>query len=432
MEELVNELTMPKKEETSIITVIGVGGAGGNALNYMHSIGIRNVNFLACNTDQKALDNLNIPKEYKIVMGPGLGAGNDPEKGALYATESLEDIKQFLTSRGTKMVFIAAGMGGGTGTGASPVIAKLAHDMGLLTVANVTTPLKNEGPMRVEQAARGIEELRKYVDSLLVIQNESISEMYGNLPFAQAFGKADDILASATKGVAEIITVKFAHIRVDFADLERVMRGSGRAHMGVASAEGDNRAVEAARLSLCSPLLNRSLISGAKKILLNIAASSIDDIKYDEAMEVINYIQEYASYTDEEGHTHIADLIWGVSAKPLKEGELEVVIVATGFSDDHEQPELPPVSKRPSVDEDFIPPAPPEPPVGPDVEVPSQPKAAVLERKPSKYDNMEQILRVPAYCRRGAQMIAETTRSRREVLKDEQSANVGASENSLF
>jgi cell division protein FtsZ len=306
--------------------------------------------------------------------------------------------------------------------------------MGLLTVANVTSPFPAEGRTRVEQADRGIEELRKYVDSLLVIHNESIREMYGKLPIKKAFGKADDILASATKGIAEIITVKEAFIRVDFADLERVMRGSGRAHMGVASAEGDNRAVEAARRSLCSPLLNRSLISGAKKILLNVAASSIDDISYDEAMEVINYIQEYASYTDEEGRTHIADLIWGVSAKPLPEGVLEVVIVATGFSDDHEQPELPAI--KPALDEEFIvepiPPIQPKSSVRPDIEIPTQPKTAVLERKPSKYDNIEKELRVPTYCRRGSQMYADNTKSRREVLKEEQGANVGANENSLF
>ncbi|MBQ1953823.1 MAG: cell division FtsZ family protein, partial [Alistipes sp.] len=201
-----NELSMPK-QSNSIITVIGVGGAGGNALNYMWKMGIKDVNFLACNTDQRALDNLDIPKENKIVMGPGLGAGNDPEEGRRLATESIDLIKQHLEANDTKMVFIAAGMGGGTGTGASPVIAKLTHDMDILTVANVTSPLLWEGPTRYDQAQRGIEELRKYVDSLLVIDNESIIEQFGNLPMSKAFSKADDILASATKGIAEIITV---------------------------------------------------------------------------------------------------------------------------------------------------------------------------------------------------------------------------------
>ena len=316
----------------SIIMVIGVGGAGGNAVNHMQTMGITGVNFVVCNTDQAALANCKVTN--KIQMGPGLGAGNNADRGRELAIESEEQLRTLLETSAPKMLFIAAGMGGGTGTGASPVIAKLANEMDLLTVANVTSPLLWEGPSRSEQARQGIEELRKYVDSLLVIHNESIREMYGKLPIKKAFGKADDILASATKGIAEIITVKEAFIRVDFADLERVMRGSGRAHMGVASAEGDNRAVEAARRSLCSPLLNRSLISGAKKILLNVAASSIDDISYDEAMEVINYIQEYASYTDEDGNQHNADIIWGVSEKPnLEDDEIEIVVVATRFAD---------------------------------------------------------------------------------------------------
>lgn len=432
MGDLVNELAVPKKEGHSIITVIGVGGAGGNALNYMWNIGITGVNFLACNTDKGALDNLDIPEENKIIMGPGLGAGNNPERGSELAMESLEQIKQYLEANGTKMVFIAAGMGGGTGTGASPVIAKLAHDMGLLTVANVTAPFKAEGPARIEQAERGIEELRKYVDSLLVIQNESIREMYGKLPIKKAFGKADDILASATKGIAEIITVKEAFIRVDFADLERVMRGSGRAHMGVASAEGDNRATEAARRSLCSPLLNRSLISGAKKILLNVAASSIDDISYEEGMEVINYIQEYASCTDEEGKQHSADIIWGVSAKPLPDGVLEVVVVATGFADDHEQPEF---KEVPTVDieKDIV----VEQPAvtkkqGVNREIPNPPSTPMLlDRKPSKYDHMDDVERVPAYVRYGSKMFVENSKGSKTVLKEEQT-NVGTDDNCLF
>ena len=435
MEDLVNELAMPKKG-SSIITVIGVGGAGGNALNYMWNIGIKDVNFLACNTDQGALDNLDIPNENKIVMGPGLGAGNDPKVGEKLAVESLDQIKQFLEARGTKMVFIAAGMGGGTGTGASPVIAKMAHEMGLLTVANVTSPLIGEGRARCEQAERGIEELRKYADSLLVIDNESIREMYGKLSIKKAFGKADDILASATKGIAEIITVKEAFIRVDFADLERVMRGSGRAHMGVASADGEDRAREAARRSLCSPLLNRSLISGAKKILLNVAASSIDDISYDEAMEVLNYIQEYASVKDDEGVTHQADIIWGVSSKPLPDGVLEVVVVATGFADDQEKTEFKEPVVPVAVEEDIVVEQPVQPKniqtVNPDIIIPPS-SPAVLDRRPSKYDNIEEKVRVPAYCRRGdVKLVTESNNRRKEVLKDEpQSKATESGENEL-
>ena len=434
-----NELSMPK-QASSIITVIGVGGAGGNALNYMWRMGIKDVNFLACNTDQGALDNLDIPAEKKIVMGPGLGAGNDPDRGRDLAMEALDEIREHLEARKTKMVFIAAGMGGGTGTGASPVIAKLAHEMGLLTVANVTLPLLWEGTTRCEQAARGVEELRKYADSLLVINNESIREMYGKLPVSKAFGKADDILASATKGIAELITVKTAFIRVDFADLERVMRGSGRAHMGVASAEGEGRALEAARRSLCSPLLNSNLISGAKKILLNVAAANIDDISYDEAMEVLNYIQSYASCKDEAGVEHKADIIWGVSAKPMPEGYLEVVVVATGFNEDNNVTPLEPIipSFVTVVKEDDEPAD--EPSIAPKKGVLNPPPRtdmpAVLERKQSKYSNIKAELSIPAYQRRNMKLVVRNDdgvpRRKQEIRDDNVEVPSPANDNKLF
>ena len=443
MEDLMNELSMPK-QASSIITVIGVGGAGGNALNYMWRMGIKDVNFLACNTDIRALENLSIPAEDKIVMGPGLGAGNDPDRGRELAMESIDQIRQHLEARKTKMVFIAAGMGGGTGTGASPVIAKLAHEMGLLTVANVTLPLLWEGTTRCEQAARGVEELRKYADSLLVINNESIREMYGKLPVSKAFGKADDILASATKGIAELITVKTAFIRVDFADLEKVMRGSGRAHMGVASADGEGRALEAARRSLCSPLLNSNLISGAKKILLNVAASNIDDISYDEAMEVLNYIQSYASYKDDAGVEHKADIIWGVSAKPMQEGYLEVVVVATGFNEDNNVTPLEPIipimpiipTGEADDDEVVIVNKVEEKPSG--LQAPPRPAGvpAVLERKQSKYTNIEAELRIPSYKRRNMELVVRNddgvSRRKQELRDDNIDIPTPANDNKLF
>ena len=443
MEDLMNELSMPK-QASSIITVIGVGGAGGNALNYMWRMGIKDVNFLACNTDQGALDNLDIPAENKIVMGPGLGAGNDPDRGRELAMESIDQIRDHLEARKTKMIFIAAGMGGGTGTGASPVIAKLAHEMGLLTVANVTLPLLWEGTTRCEQAARGVEELRKYADSLLVINNESIREMYGKLPVSKAFGKADDILASATKGIAELITVKTAFIRVDFADLERVMRGSGRAHMGVASAEGEGRALEAARRSLCSPLLNSNLISGAKKILLNVAASNIDDISYDEAMEVLNYIQSYASYKDDAGVEHKADIIWGVSAKPMPEGYMEVVVVATGFNEDNNVtplepifPEIHPIGDVEDEDdgEVIVSKVEEKPSV---LQTPRRNEGvpAVLERKQSKYTNIEAELRIPSYKRRNMELVVRNddgvSRRKQELRDDNIDIPAPANDNKLF
>jgi cell division protein FtsZ len=350
--------------------------------------------------------------------------------------EALDQIREYLVSHNTEMVFIAAGMGGGTGTGASPVIAKLAHEMDLLTVANVTSPLLWEGPSRSEQARQGIEELRKYVDSLLVIDNESIIEQFGNLPMTKAFGKADDILASATKGIAEIITVESAFIRVDFADLKRVMKGSGRAHMGVASAEGEDRAEEAARKSLCSPLLNSNLISGAKKILLSISAANVDDISYKEAMEVLRYIQSYASYKDEDGVVHQADIIWGASQKPLADGVLEVVVVATGFDQDQQDLTRPQsfAAVMPELEiesEERIPQLQP----AQNVERQTAAMPAVLERKISKYDNLEEELRVPSYKRRNMEFVVHNDSSsrRKEIVRDDQpEQSVAASDNKLF
>ena len=235
------------------------------------------------------------------------------------------------------MIFITAGMGGGTGTGASPVIAKLAKEMGLLTVAIVTSPLAVEGKIRYEQAYRGIEELRQNVDSLLIINNENILEIYGRLSLKQAFGKADDILASAAKGIAEIITVESDLVNVDFADVSKVMHDSGRAHMAVATAEGDNRAEAVAEASLRSPLLDHNLISGAKNILLNISVSDADSLMYEEVVRILEYIQTHASVQDDRGVVHNANIIWGTSEKPQLGNAIELVVVATGFEGDEEE-----------------------------------------------------------------------------------------------
>ncbi len=436
MEDLMNELSMPK-QVSSIITVIGVGGAGGNAVNHMWNTGIKGVNFLICNTDQKAMDNS--PVKDKIRLGQdGLGAGNDPERGREAAVESLEQIKQYIEASGTRMVFITAGMGGGTGTGASPVIAKLAHEMGLLTVANVTSPLRGEGPIRCQQAATGIEELRKYADSLLVINNDSIREMYGKLSLPQAFRKADDILASATKGIAELITVESAYIRVDFADLQRVMKGSGRAHMGVATAEGEGRALEAARRSLCSPLLDSNLIAGAKNVLINISAADIESVSYEESMEVIDYIQSYASYKDEDGVEHNANVIWGASSKPMQENLLEVVVVATGFSSE-EAPSRPislimePI--EPMDDEAVITAVPASGPESVKVSQQHHAMPAMLDRKPSKWANIEAELRIPSFQRRNVKLVVDNDNASRhkEVYREEpHEAENKSMDNNLF
>lgn len=327
-----DSLSSMQFDSESMIMVIGVGGAGGNAVNHMQTMNITGVNFVVCNTDKQALNNCNVVN--KIQIGPGIGAGNDPAVGRKYAIESEEQLRSLLETSGVRMLFIAAGMGGGTGTGASPVIAKLAHELGILTVAVVTMPFRMEGPGRYNSAVDGISELNKWVDSLLVIDNERLRKLYGKLPLKEAFGKADDVLGMATKGIAELITVSFALVRVDFADVERVMRGSGRAHMSVMKGSGENRSLDAAEGALSSSLLDDNHISGAKEILLSFSVSNIDLLTQDDVTMAMEYIQKHASYTDEDGNIHAADIIWGASEKPsLADDELELVVVATRFAD---------------------------------------------------------------------------------------------------
>ena len=316
----------------SNIMVIGVGGAGGNAVNYMYQNGITGVNFVVCNTDAKALNNCDVKN--KVQMGPGLGAGNDPSRGKELAIESEEQLRSLLETSGVKMLFIAAGMGGGTGTGASPVIAKLAHELKILTVAVVTMPFRLEGPVRYTSALEGIKELNEWVDSILIIDNERLRMLYGRLPLKEAFGKADDVLNLATKGIAEIITVEEALVRVDFADVKKVMHNSGRAHMSMVKATGENRALEVAEAALSSSLLDDNNINGAKEILLNFAVKDMGSITQDDITVAMECIQKHASYRDEDGNIVTADIIWGACEKPsLEEDELELVVVATRFTD---------------------------------------------------------------------------------------------------
>ena len=418
-DDLMNEIAAAK-DKSSIIMVVGVGGASGNAVNHMWNLGIKDVGFMVCNTDAQALDNS--PVEEKVQLGrEGLGAGNDPENGRKAAIESLDDIRRRLEAAGTRMLFVTAGMGGGTGTGASPVIAKLAHEMGILTVGIVTSPLAVEGKIRYEQAFRGIEELSRNVDSLLVINNENIVEMYGRLSLKQAFGKADDILASAAKGIAEIITVESDMVNVDFADVSKVMRDSGRAHMSVATAEGEHRAAEVARASLESPLLDHTLISGAKNILLNISTSDADSLALDEVMEILKYIQSHASVQAPDGTVHDANIIWGTSVKPQLGRRIELVVVATGFDsaaiERAAKPVVPPadvLAAQPREENTVLEPIKPRP-------VPTlRPMTQVmLGERPTRYKNIEAQLAVPAYRTRKAELIVETSTSRKEVLKEE-------------
>ena len=410
---------------SSIIMVAGIGGAGGNAVNHMWNLGIRGVDFMVCNTDQQALDKS--PVVTKVRLGAeGLGAGNDPENGRKAAVESLPEIRQRLEASGTRMIFITAGMGGGTGTGASPVIAKLAREMGLLTVAIVTSPLAVEGRIRYEQAFRGIEELRQNVDSLLVINNENILEMYGRLALKQAFGKADDILAAAAKGIAELITVESDLVNVDFADVAKVMHDSGRAHMGVATAEGEDRALAAAESSLHSPLLDHNLISGAKNILLNISVANDDELMYEEVMTILEYIQAHASVKDADGVVHDANIIWGTSVKPQLGRAIELV-VATGFEGETAMHAsgmkrmVAPGAKaaEPAREGSAAPVLEPVKPASPLARGASRiAEQVVLGGKSTRYANIAQLLAVPAYKARNAKMVAESPAGRKELLRD--------------
>lgn len=438
---------MPNEFETSTndvkIKVIGVGGGGGNAVNRMIAAGGKDVEFININTDTQILIKSLAPTKISIGdrITKGHGAGSNPELGEKAADESIEEITNAI--KGADMVFITAGMGGGTGTGASPVIAKLAKEMGMLTVGIVTSPLAVEGKIRYEQAFRGIEELRQNVDSLLIINNENILEIYGRLALKQAFGKADDILASAAKGIAEIITVESDLVNVDFADVSKVMRDSGRAHMSVATAEGDNRAEAVAEASLHSPLLDHNLISGARNILLNISVANAEELMYEEVVRILEYIQAHASVEDESGNIHNANIIWGTSEKPQLGNAIELVVVATGFEGDEEKrmmkTVIPPARIVKPVPEGADPAGKPVlEPVGKPGKATPQTRPleqVILGEKSTRYSNIDQILAKPAYQSRKAQFIVEMPAGRKEVLKEEKGAAERAEENrseSLF
>ena len=311
------------KKPCAEIRVIGVGGGGGNAVNHMYEQGIRDVDFIICNTDAQAM--ASSPIQMKVQLGASLtegrGAGNKPEVGKKAALENIDDVENAL-SENTKMVFITAGMGGGTGTGGAPVIAKACKEAGYLTVAIVTIPFKNEGRRRIKQAISGIAELEQYVDSLLVINNERIREMYGDFGISKAFAKADNILATAAKGIAEIITVP-GYINVDFADVETVMRTSGLAVMGTGIADGDDRALDATEKALNSPLLNNNDIRGAKNILLNITSGN-REVTMSEIGQITDFVQNMAGFE--------ANIIWGNGTEESLGENLSVTIIATGFS----------------------------------------------------------------------------------------------------
>ncbi|MCB0401596.1 MAG: cell division protein FtsZ [Flavobacteriales bacterium] len=310
------------KDQASIIKVIGVGGGGSNAVNHMYNQGITGVDFVICNTDAQALDQSPIPNKIQLgtTLTEGLGAGANPEVGKNAAIEDVEAVKAILQNN-TKMVFITAGMGGGTGTGAAPIIAEAAREMGVLTVGIVTMPFSFEGRRRKQQADEGIEALRRQVDTLLIINNDKLRMMYGNLKMGEAFAKADDILTVAAKGISEIITVT-GYVNTDFKDVQTVMKDGGTAIMGSATAEGENRAVEAVSKALASPLLNDNEIKGAKYVLLNISSGD-EEITMDEIGDITDYIQDEAGLT--------ADVIWGNCTDETLGNKVAVTVIATGF-----------------------------------------------------------------------------------------------------
>jgi cell division protein FtsZ len=310
------------KDEPSIIKIIGVGGGGSNAVTHMYKQGIVGVDYAVCNTDKQAMELSAVPTKISLgqILTEGRGAGSRPSVGKQACLESIEEIKRFLDT-GTKMAFITAGMGGGTGTGAAPIIAKVAQELGILTVGIVTLPFTFEGRTRVGNGMEGLEELRKNVDCLVVISNDKLRQIHGNLSISQAFSQADNILCTAAKGIAEIITVP-GYVNVDFEDVNTVMRASGVAIMGTAACEGDNRARRAVDEALNSPLLEDNNIRGAKNILVNIT-SGVREATMDEIFEITEFVQEEAG--------NDTNLIWGNCYDERLGEKIAVTLIATGF-----------------------------------------------------------------------------------------------------
>lgn len=312
------------KEENSIIKVLGVGGGGSNAVTHMFNQGIEGVDFAICNTDIQALDGSDVP--YKIQLGKdlteGRGAGSKPSVGKEACLETIEEIKKFL-EKNTKMLFVTAGLGGGTGTGAAPIIAKAAKELDILTIGIVTLPFKFEGFKRAKYAHAGLKEMKRNVDSIIVISNDKLREIHGNLKMSEAFAQADNILTTAAKGIAEVITVSGV-INVDFEDVNTVMRESGVSIMGTAEMEGEDRARRAIETALMSPLLEDNDVRGAENILLHITSGS-SEVTMDEISEITNYVSEEAGLN--------ANVIWGNSRNKDLGEKISVTVIATGFDD---------------------------------------------------------------------------------------------------
>ena len=441
---ILNDL-VSMKSQPSRIMAMGVGGAGGNAIEHMWQMQIEGVNLAACNTDQSDLDKLHIAEENRILLedgiSPGGGAGNLMSRGASCAAASLDKVRDLFKARGTEMLFLAAGMGAGTGTGATPVIAELAQGMNILTVAIVTTPPKNEGPHRTEQAQQGIDKLRKHVDAMIVLSNDAINELYGHLPASAGFDRANDVVAFAAKGIAEIITHKSNLVHVDFADVCTVMRGSGSAIMGVATEVGEDRADKVVDRILSSPLFGDISISGSRNVLINISVSSSDALTLNEAHRVRDRVQYYAKSEDEKGNTRYTNIIWGMSIKPnLNEDEMEVVIVATGFDNDpmtrpviiknEPVPSNPFATHSAAVKDQQI----DKPHVVPTPSTPAfRPAPAPIARPVRNFIEIEECKRIPAYITHGITLTtAVKARAIGGVDKEKEEENTSADMPALF
>ena len=313
------------------IMVIGVGGAGGNTVDHIFKLSIKGVNLMICNTDSKALDKSPLEPSQKICMGDGKGAGNDAAVGQQKAKESLAEIRQYVESRNPDLIFLTAGMGGGTGTGATPVIAQMIHALNIPVIAILTTPPINEGVHRFEQAMAGIRSMRELVDTFIVIKNETIIELSEERSVHEAFNMANDIVAYASKGIAEIALTQSDLVSVDISDVCKVVRNSRYAVMGMASESGEDRVVKAIKSAVLSPLFGNVPIKGSKEVLVNFATSSPSELKMKEVNKALNYIQEIASGEDSNGDRIPVNIIWGTSIKPELEDKIEIIIVVTGF-----------------------------------------------------------------------------------------------------
>lgn len=385
-----------ERKQKSYIMVLGVGGAGGNAVNHMFDLGIKGVSFMICNTDRQALDNS--PIDTKIQLGEGLGAGNDPKRGKQAALETLDEIMIRLEEEGIRMLFITAGMGGGTGTGAAPVIAKAARNKGILTVGIVTLPFFIEGKVREQQARQGLEELQQHVDSLVVIRNDNIQKIYGSLPIKEAFGKADDILATAAKGIAELIT-RHGIVNVDFADVKTVMQNSGMALMGSAKATGSDKITQVVEEALSSPLLNHQDIRGAKNILFNLSYSSGDLVSFDQAQEALNLIQKRASKSFDGND---ANIIWGAGEQNDLDDEIELTIIATGFDLD-DTTVASAMGKKPEIEGGFTPSKANTPKLG--VKQPPVEATVLKLRHQNRFEDIDKCSARPSYTARGMHLL---------------------------